>query len=163
MDAVHLLLAKKERDAEILKDLLMPTRAQKDNPATERNIAIYNQNLPDMESSTKKAPYMLNSVLNGNFGRFPGQEVENEITIRTVFCIYGEDAEKGGMMLLDTIERLRIAYQRDPILADQFEVDYEKGIQTLCYPDNTAPYFMGEMITVWQMPPVEREVAQWLR
>lgn len=26
------------------------------------------------------------------------------------------------------------------------------------YPDDTAPYFVGEMISTWKLPPVEREV-----
>ena len=162
MDAIQLLTAKKLRDAEILKDLLLPTKPQKGSESTERTIAIFNQRLPDQESSTKKAPYLLNSVLNGNFGRDPGEPVENEVYIRSVFCIYGEDGEAGGMNLLNAMERIRISYQRDPLLDNMYELDYTKRIQTLCYPDDTAPYYMGEMITVWKLPPVEREVARWL-
>jgi len=30
------------------------------------------------------------------------------------------------------------------------------------YPDDTAPFYMGEMVTEWIMPPVEREVQKWL-
>ena len=157
MDAVTLLRAMKLREEEVTKDLLLPTRPQKGNDSEERAIAIYSQRLPDSESATKKAPYKLNSVLSGTFGRDPGEDPEDRVIIRSVICVYGPDGETGAMNLLNVMERIRIDYEKNPILDKTFELDLSKRIQTLVYPDDTAPYYMGEMITEWILPFVERE------
>lgn len=157
MDAVDLLHAMKARETEVTKDLLMPTKPQKGSDSVERAIEIHNQRLPDAESSTKKAPYKLNTVLSGTFGRDPGNVPEDRVIIRSVICVYGPDGETGAMMLLNVMERIRIDYEKNPILDNTFELDLEKRIQTLIYPDDTAPYYMGEMVTEWKLPPVERE------
>ena len=33
-------------------------------------------------------------------------------------------------------------------------------ISEYCYPDSTAPYYLGEMMTKWTMPIIESEVQQ---
>ena len=61
-------------------------------------------------------------------------------------------------MLLNLMERLRIALLRKGVIGDQFQLDRSAGLECIIYPDDTAPYFAGEMSTVWRMPAVEREV-----
>jgi hypothetical protein len=33
-------------------------------------------------------------------------------------------------------------------------------LEYIVYPDNAEPYYMGEMMTVWEIPSVEREVME---
>ena len=47
---------------------------------------------------------------------------------------------------------------RQVVIGGQFTLDLEAGLETLVYPDDTAPYFVGEMISTWKLPLVEREV-----
>ena len=65
-------------------------------------------------------------------------------------------------MLLNLMERFRIKLLREVIIGDQFQLDLESGLESLIYPDDTAPFFAGEMVSVWKMPSVEREVRKWL-
>ena len=59
------------------------------------------------------------------------------------------------------MERFRIPLLRNPWIANgQFELDLQDGVESMIYPDDTAPYFVGEMMTTWRMPPVKREVPQ---
>ena len=44
------------------------------------------------------------------------------------------------------------------IVGKQFILDREAGLESLVYPDNTAPYYAGEMISVWKLPIIERKV-----
>ena len=30
------------------------------------------------------------------------------------------------------------------------------SMESMAYPEDSAPYFAGEMVTVWKMPPVKR-------
>lgn len=51
-----------------------------------------------------------------------------------------------------------MALLRQVVIGEQFTLDLEAGLEVLVYPDDTAPYFVGEMISTWILPPVEREV-----
>ncbi len=164
MNRVMLLEALKVRQAEDLKDLLMPTVPKKDKPSVLRTVEIFKGKLPDRKSETEKAPYIVNAVLNSNFYRDPGEEPTSEVTVRSTLCVYNENNEEGTLMLLNLLERLRISYTKNPIVDGVFEClfDKEHPIQDLVYPDETMPFFMADQVTVWSLPPVEREVRPWL-
>lgn len=164
MNRVMLLEALKVRQTEDLADLLMPTAPKKDKPSVLRPVEIFKGKLPDRKSETEKAPYIVNAVLNSNFYRNPGEEPTSLVTIRSTMCVYNEDNEEGTLMLLNLLERMRVSYMKNPIVDKTFQVlfDEEHAIQDLVYPDETMPFFMADQVTVWSLPPVEREVRKWL-
>ncbi len=164
MNRIMLLEALKVRQQEDLKDLLMPTVPKKDRPSELRTVEIFKGKLPDRKSETEKAPYIVNAVLNSNFYRNPGEEPTGLCTVRSTVCIYNPNNEEGVLMVLNVLERLRISYTRNPIVDGVFECLFDEGhaIQDLVYPDETMPFFMADQVTVWKLPPVEREVRAWL-
>lgn len=164
MNRVMLLEALKVRQTEDLNDLLMPTVPKKDKPSELRPVEIFKGKLPDRKSETEKAPYIVNSVLNSNFYRNPGEEPTSLVTVRSTLCVYNPNNEEGVLMILNLLERLRISYTKNPVLDNTFEMlfDEEHPIQDLVYPDETMPFFMADQVTVWSLPPVEREVRPWL-
>jgi len=159
MDRVNLLKALKARMEEDTKDLILPVKLQKgDTGPEQRAVCVYSGRLPDMKSTTKKAPYILNTVLASKFRQNPGQEPEGLVSVRTVYCVYCEDENEGALNLLNLMERIRVSLQRHPLLDETYELNMEDdGITDFVYPDDTAPYYMAEMITEWKMPEVERE------
>ena len=159
MDRVNLLKCLKARMEEDIKDLMLPVRMQKgDTESESRPATVYTGRLPDMKSTTKKAPYILNSILVSRFRRRPGQQPEDLVSIRTVYCVYDENETEGAFLLLNLMERIRISLQKNPLLDDRYELNMEDdGITDVVYPDDTAPYYMAEMLTEWVMPYVERE------
>lgn len=165
MNRVMLLEALKVRQTEDLKDLLMPAVPTKKNPTPGiRPVEIFQGKTPDKNSETEKAPYIVNAILNSTFYRNPGEEPTSLVTVRSTLCVYNKDNEEGAMMLLNLLERLRISYTMNPILDKTFQClfDKENPIQDLVYPDETMPFFMADQVTVWSLPPVEREVRKWL-
>lgn len=82
--------------------------------------------------------------------------------VRSIFAVYNDDEQEGGLMLLNLMERLRIRLLREVVIGRRFQLDLEAGLETFIYPDDTAPYYAGEMTTTWRVPGVEREVRQWL-
>ena len=64
------------------------------------------------------------------------------------------------MLLLDLMERVRIALLRQVVIGRQFELDLQNSFEQLIYPDDTAPYYAGEMMSNWKMPAVERGGGQ---
>ena len=47
-----------------------------------------------------------------------------------------------------------------PTLNKTFELDLKEGISQMVYPETgergTAPFYLGEMVTAWKLPPVTR-------
>lgn len=155
-------LAEFTKDA--VKDVLLPVKPQEENDmASERAATVYKMRLPDRNSATKKAPYILHQIVTGKDSQAQGKVPESKVTVRTVFCVYSpsEDAE-GSMNLLTLMERLRITMLISVCMGEFYRLDKEAGIEQLIYPEDTAPYYVGEMVSVWNVPPIEMEVFNWL-
>ncbi len=154
MTAVILLEQLKAFTEEATKDLIMPTKMQKgDTEQTYRAAEVHKMRLPDSGSATKKAPYIIHQVITGK------DTTESQTKVRSIFCVYNENEEEGGLMLLNLVERMRIALLKAGTVGNQFTLDINAGLERLIYPDDTAPFYAGEMISVWEMPTVKREVV----
>lgn len=154
MTAVILLEQLKAFTEEATKDLIMPTKMQKgDTEQTYRAAEVHKMRLPDSGSATKKAPYIIHQVITGK------DTTESQTVIRSIFCVYNDNEEEGGLMLLNLIERVRIALLKAGTVGNQFTLDINAGVERLIYPDDTAPFYAGEMISTWKMPTVKREVV----
>lgn len=117
--------------------------------------------LPDSGSAKKKAPYIIHQVITTNDLRPAGELIRATAKLRTVFCVYCPDEEEGSLMLLNLMERLRIALLKQVVIGHQFTLNTTAGLERLMYLDDTAPYYIGEMATEWILPPVQREVSPW--
>ena len=160
---VDLLEALKKRTLEDTAEMLLPVRPQKnDDGVTERNAGVYIGGMREMAQSTKKAPYILHRMVNSASKQEPGERLQTKAIVRSIFCVYCDDEEEGELLLMSLMERLRISLLRNPLIGDdQFECSTEEGLEDLVYPDNTHPYYLGEMLTVWDMPEIKREVRYW--
>lgn len=158
MTSTLLLQALKVRTEAATAELLLPVKPTKGEPTPEIRVpAVYTARLPDEKSSTKYAPYVLHTVVNTSYNQQPGELPEGLVNVRTLFCVYSADEQEGGLNLLNLMERIRIDLMQRPILEKQFRLDYQGGIEQLVYPDDTAPFFLGEMMSAWKMPMVQRE------
>ena len=142
-----------------VKDIILPIKMQKgDTEQKYRAANVHKMRLPDSSAATKKAPYILHQVLTGKDQQTPGNNSESKTVIRSIFCVYNDNEEEGSLMLLNLMERLRIDLLKSVVVGNQFTLDLEAGLETLVYPEDTAPYYAGEMISTWKMPAIEREV-----
>lgn len=159
MNRVILLNRLKDFTLEATRELMLPVRVQSpEDGAVERRAEVHLMRLPDSKAAHKKAPYILHQLITGVDQQSPGNRTESSATVRSIFCVYADNEEEGGMLLLNLMERLRIALLRQRVIGGQFTLDLSAKLETMCYPDDTAPYFAGEMISVWELPSVEREV-----
>ena len=163
MTLVNLLEQLKAVTDDAVKDLLLPVRAQKgDTIAADRPATVYKMRLPDSTSAFKKAPYIIHQVVTSKDVQLSGQLESGIAVVRSIFCVCCDDEQVGALNLLNLMERLRIRLLQDVVIGDQYELDLTAGVETLVYPENTAPYFAGEMSTTWKMPSVERKWREWL-
>lgn len=161
MTKIGLLQALKAFTEEATKDLLLSVRRQREDLADPepRAAQVYMTRLPELKSSDKKAPYIVHSIITGRDAQSPGEDVECSATVRTLFCVYNENEEEGGLDLLNLTERLRIEMLRRVVIED-YKLDLRNGVELLVYPDDTAPYYIAEMASTWVLPPIKREVLE---
>ena len=146
-----------------IKDIILPVRLQKgDTEQQSRAAAVYLMRLPDSSAAGKKAPYIIHQVVTAKDMQSAGKQEVGKSVVRSVFCVYCENEQEGAMNLLNLMERLRIRLLQQVVIGRQYQLDLEAGLEFMIYPDDTAPYYAGEMSTTWHMPSVEREWRQWL-
>lgn len=165
MTHIELLMALCTEYEAVTKDLLLPVAMQKDDkePPEPRSPEVWPMRLPDSKAAKKKAPYIINQFITGKDVQPSGETTDCTATVRSIFCTYCENESEGSLHLLNMMERVRIHLLRGGIVGEQFELDREAGLEMLAYPDDTAPYYAGEIVTVWKLPAVEREVTKWLQ
>ncbi len=140
-------------------DLQLPTSIQKGDTEQEvRAPEVYRMRLPDSSAAKKVAPYILLQFVSGVDKQPHGNAAESTALVRFIFCVYSADEQEGAEMLLNVMDAVRIGLLKQGIIGKQFKLDYDAGLESLVYADDTAPYYAGEMVATFLAPPVEREV-----
>lgn len=143
-----------------VNDLILPTRVQKgDTEQQHRPADIYLMRLGDSTAAQKKAPYIIHQVITGKDSQLPGRNVECEAVVRSIFCVYSEREDEGGMLLLGLMERVRIELLKSVVIGGRYQLDLTDGLEILIYPEDIAPYYVGEMLSRWSLPTIKREVG----
>ena len=141
------------------KDILLPVRVdRKSGENKERAAEVYKMRLPNKTAQTERVPYLLLQYIKSTDTQEPGQEPESECTVRIVAATYSEDESEGAMCVLNLLTRIRVALLKDGVVGGQFVL--KSPLEMIVYPDSTAPYYLGEMMTTWAMPIIESEVQQ---
>ena len=138
------------------KNLRLPVRRTKDEKEGERAPKVFLMNLPKKEDEIQQIPYILIKYLTGNDEQTQGNYPESEVAVRIIVATYGENAEEGSMSLLSIISSLRLGFLKDQEINNQFRLVLP--IQNIVYPDDTRPYYLGEIMTTWTLPPIRREL-----
>lgn len=162
MTTNDLLFALKDFTEKAVKDLRLPVKMQENDQEQppDRAPEVHLMRLPDSSAAKKKAPYILHIKVTGDDSQDEGQRTQSLVTVRTVFCVYDENEESGALSLNEVMERLRIAFLKKRVVDHRFELKLKKGqsLENLVYTEDTAPYYVGEMVSTWELPAVEREV-----
>lgn len=162
MTKVILLEELKKFCENAVKDYRLPTAVQKgDTERICRPPKIYRMRLPESSATDKTVPYIILQVVTGKDEQNESECTEASAVVRLIFAVYNEDGQEGALSLLNVMETVRIALLKNSIVGNMFSLDRKTGIETFIYPDDTTKYFFGEMITNWNLPPVEQEACPW--
>lgn len=158
MSKVILLKELRTFTLEVTRDLIFPVAQQKEDkdPPKPRAAEVFCTRLPDSKSAKKKAPYILHQFLNDKAVQPSGNQLGWTAFVRSIFCVYNPDEQEGGLSLLTLMDQLYLSLLERPIVGAQFTLDLEAGMESMVYPEDSAPYFAGEMVTAWRMLPVKR-------
>lgn len=124
-----------------------------------RAAEVHLMRLPNKDAEINRIPYILLQFLTGADEQKEGQFSDSECKIRIVVATYSEDGSAGSMDLLNVITRIRVALLKTGVIGNKFTL--RKPLEYAVYPDETGTYYLGEMITIWGLPPVEQEVCPW--
>lgn len=144
-----------EKTADIKLEVRVRTGSNEDK---ERSAKVYKMGLPQKDDVQQQVPYILLKFLTGTDDKKPGEPEEAGCKVRIIFATYSEDGQEGPLALLNLILRVRSELEKAGVIGNQFVL--EKPLEYIVYQDTTAPYYMGEMMTNWSIPTIEREVKQ---
>lgn len=168
-DLLHALKAFIE---DAIKDFLLPIRAQNkddeadfaENPDHAWRVPdVYLMRLPDSKEAKKKAPYVLVQLITTQDWQDQRSLDDSTAVIRIICCVYDKDEQAGALNLLNLASRIRIALLKKCVIGgnNAFVLDKTEKLEFMAYPEDTAPYYPGEMVGVWHLPPIKREVSAW--
>ncbi len=159
MTPVVLLDSLKEFAEIYTKDIILPIVPSPKIPEGKRSPEVWKMRLPDRESETKKAPYILLQLINGIDQQEGGNSEDSTCNVRIVVGVYANDDSEGALYVLNIITRLRQELLRMREIGKRFLL--RSPLEYLIYPDtSTAPFYFGEMMTTWEMPTIKREVPE---
>ena len=146
-----------ENTADILLEVKVRTGTATEK---ERAAKVYKMGLPEKDDSTQQIPYILLKVLTGEDGKEDLQPKSSKVRVRMLVAVYSQDGERGPLALLNLILRIRERLQKQHIIGGRFCLEYP--FEYIVYQDTTPPYYLGEIMTNWSIPTIEREVqAIW--
>ena len=149
--------------SEAVQDIILPVRINKgDSQQIFRAANVYSMRLSDSSTAKHMVPYIIHQVITGNDSQPQGHAASSSATVRSIFCVYNENEEEGGLMLLNLMERVRVNLLEQLKIGDQFQLDLKSALETLIYPEHLSPYYAGEMISHWKIPAVQREYKLFL-
>ena len=130
-------------------------KSEDEEPLT-RAAEVHLMRLPDKDAETNRIPYILLQLLTGVDDQEAGKEPDSDCRIRIVVATYSEDGGAGSMDLLNVITRIRVALLKAGVIGKQFTL--RKPLEYMINPEDTGPYYLGEMLTIWGIPTIKREV-----
>lgn len=159
MTARELLHTLKVFCEDAVKGMVLPTAIQKgDTEEHKRPPTMYEMRLPDSGNAEKLAPYGIIQVVHTNHIQKPGDKPRYFVDVRIVFSVYCEDEQEGAIMLLNFMERVQMCLLKAVDIGSLCLLDVNEPLEGFVYPENTAPYYAGEMIGTFVLPGIEREV-----
>ncbi|MCM1299274.1 MAG: hypothetical protein NC203_00350 [Firmicutes bacterium] len=159
MTQVKLLEDLKQLCKEAVKNMELPVQMQKgDTKAQSKVPDVYKMRLPHSDSAKKYVPYIIIQALSGKHVQANGERPRYTVNVRFVFAVYGEDEQEGSLMLMNLMDRVQYALLKQVQVGAEFLLDVHSALETLIYPDDTAPFYAGEMAGTFYLPPIEREV-----
>lgn len=159
MTVVDLLNALKALCEDEVKNMILPTAVQNgDKKRIVRAPEFYLQRLPKSENAKKLAPYCIIQAIHTKHIQNPGSRPLFSVEVRFIFCVYGENEQEGAIMLLNFMERVQQQLLKKISIKNAGLLNVTEPLETFVYPDDTAPYFAGEMVGTFILPAIEREV-----
>lgn len=157
MTPLELLKSLKGYCEEITKDMMLIARVPDNGKeAGERPPKVFIGNLPDKESEKKATPYILLKLLTKKV-----DDEESICRVRIICVTYSEDKQENYIQCLNVLTKIEKKLLEDVVIDNRYSC--QKPIESIMYDDDLEVYQIGEMMTIWEMQKVERDIRKYLR
>ncbi len=166
MTRVVLLEELKRFCEDTTKNMILPTQVEKgDTKLIERAPEIYRMRLPDSKAAKKLAPYIIIQIPASK--HFRDEQESNRakyrVVVRFIFSVYCDNEEEGAIMLLNLMDRVQEQLLKKIQIGKAFVLDENEQLESIVYPEDTAPFYAGEMVGTFKLIPIEREVDLFVK
>lgn len=156
MTPLDLLEALKAYCEEITKEMRLLSRVQKNSTQVAKHSpAVFLGNLPDKETEKKAVPYILLKLLTGK-----DDDEESICRVRIICVTFSEDKQENYRQCLNLVTEIRTKLLEDVVIDNRFSC--QKPVEFIIYGDDLEVYQIGEIMTIWEMPQVKRNVRKYL-
>lgn len=157
MTAVDLLNSLKAYCEEITKDMRLLARVPENGTESgERPPFVFVGNLPEKESEKKATPYILLKLLTKKT-----DDEESVCRVRIICVTFSEDKQENYMQCLNLVTRIESRLLEDVVIDKRYSC--QKPIESMIYDSDMEVYQVGELVTIWEMPRVQRNINQYFR
>ena len=141
-----------------VKDMILPCKPTRDGAEVERAPEVHLQRLPDSRSPDKISPYVLIQAIKWRYVQEAGRYDKAFVTLRFICCVFGDNEEEGSLRLVNLFDRLNFCLLKKCVVAKKFRLDKTAALEGLIYPEDTAPFYAGELMGDFEMAPITREL-----
>ena len=139
----------------IVKVFELPTAVQKNDVVQIfRAPEVHKMRLPNSSAVQKYVPYIIVQAVSGKYDQPTGMRSNSLINVRLICCTYSVDEEEGSIMLMNIVDAIILRLLKDGVIAKKYKIATEYVV----YPEDTAPYYAGEIVFSVMLSPIEREV-----
>lgn len=141
---------------EITKDMRLVARVEENGTqAAERPPKVFIGNLPDKKAERKAAPYILLKLLTGK-----DDNEESICRVRIICVTFSEDKQENYIQCLNLVTKIKTKLLEDVVIENRFSC--QKPVEFIIYDGDLEVYQIGEIMTIWEMPKVKRDVSKYL-
>lgn len=141
---------------ECLKDMVLPVKRKYQVEGQQyRPIEVHQYGMRDPDEEPY-IPYALVQHLNGKDQHDPetGERVSTA-HLRIVVTIYEQDENEGMKALENIMQRIRMHLWRKTTLCERYQLT---ELEYVMIPDNSEKYYLGDIMTLWIVPPISRMI-----
>lgn len=155
MTALDLLETVRSYLKEKTQDMRLITRVPEDGTEPgERPPMVFIGNLPTKEQERKSAPYILLKLLTQKV-----DDEENVCRVRIICVTFSEDKQENYIQCLNLVTKIENSLLEDVTIGS---CSCQKPIETLLYDESMELYQVGELMTIWELPQIKRDIRKYL-
>lgn len=84
----------------------------------------------------------------------------NVCRVRIICVTFSEDKNENYMQCLNLVTKIETSLLEDVVIDEHYSC--QKPIETIIYDENMELYQVGELMTIWELPQIHRDVRRYL-